>query len=72
MALKRISFLEASSVMKRKYFTVAVAAFALSTAACAAELECGLGVDGSVGAYKVVKAGGLDDGVAVGKSLCYM
>ena len=58
--------------MKRKYLSVAVAAFALSAAACAEDAKSGLGVGDSVGAYKVVKAAGLDDGVEVGKSLCYM
>jgi hypothetical protein len=58
--------------MKRRYLSVAVAAFALTTAACAEDVKCGLGVGDSVGAYKVVKAGGLDDGIEVGKSLCYM
>ncbi len=32
----------------------------------------GLKVGDGVGAFKVVKAGGIDDGVEVGKNLCYM
>ena len=32
----------------------------------------GLKVGDGTGAFKVVKAGGIDDGVEVGKTLCYM
>ncbi len=69
--MNQISFLEVR-IVKGRYLSVAVAAIALSTAVCAEDLKCGLDVGGSVGAYKVVKAAGLDDGVKVGKSLCYM
>ena len=42
-------------------------------AACAGEESGrGLKVGDGVGAFKVVKAGGIDDGVEVGKNLCYM
>ena len=58
--------------MKHRFLAVTAVAFALSTAACANEPACELGAGDSVGAYKVVKAGGLDDGVKVGKPLCYM
>jgi hypothetical protein len=58
--------------MKSKSLSAAAALFALAAAACAAEPSCDLGVGDSVGAYKVVKAGGGDDGVEVGKTLCYM
>jgi hypothetical protein len=51
---------------------VAVAVVTLSTSAWAGDPSCDLNVGGSVGAYKVVKVGGLDDGVEAGKSLCYM
>ena len=37
----------------------------------AAELESGLAVGDSVSAFQVVKQGGVDDGVEVGKKLCY-
>lgn len=37
----------------------------------AAELTSGLPVGSSVGAYTGTKAGGIDDGVDFGKSLCY-
>ena len=36
------------------------------------EPGCGLKVGDGAGAFKVVKAGGIDDGVEVGKNLCYM
>ena len=42
-----------------------------AAAACAADLTSGIAVDGSVPAYKATKCGGADDGVEVGKSLCY-
>ena len=51
---------------------VAVAVVALSTAAWADDPTCDLKVGGSVGAYAVIKAGGIDDGVEAGKKLCYM
>lgn len=38
----------------------------------AAELQCDIKSGDSVGAYTVVKCGGIDDGVAVGKKLCYL
>ncbi len=50
-------------------------ALALTTAvvACAAEPPaCKLKIDDDVGAFKVTKSGGVDDGVEVGKSLCYL
>jgi len=58
--------------MKFVFPMVAVAVVALSTAACAGDPSCDLKVGDSVGAYKVVKVGGLDDGVDAGKALCYM
>ena len=39
--------------------------------ASAAELESGVPVGEKITSYKGVKCGGVDDGVAVGKSLCY-
>lgn len=58
--------------MKSHFLAVSAVAFALTTAACAEEPACKLKVGDGVGAYKVVKAGGIDDGVEVGKTLCYM
>ena len=37
----------------------------------AAEFESGIGVDGKVGVYRTTKVAGCEDGVDVGKSLCY-
>lgn len=37
----------------------------------AAEVESGIEVDGKIGAYRTTKVGGCEDGVKVGKSLCY-
>ncbi|MEX0611152.1 MAG: hypothetical protein WD229_03435 [Pirellulales bacterium] len=48
------------------------ALFAGVTAASAGELKSGLQAGDSVGAFDVVKiAGAADDGVQVGKQLCY-
>ncbi len=52
--------------------TVMLLAVAGASAAWAAEeLKSGIAVDGSVPAYACTKCGGADDGVEVGKSLCY-
>jgi hypothetical protein len=45
--------------------------FAGTAAARAAELTSGIEVDGSVPAYTSTKCGGADDGVELGKALCY-
>lgn len=37
----------------------------------AAELQSGIAVGESVGPYSSTKCGGIDDGVEVGKALCY-
>ena len=37
----------------------------------AADLTSGIAVDGKIGAYSSTKCGGADDGVEIGKSLCY-
>ena len=52
---------------------LSVAAFVVVTIACsrAEEVRSGIGVGGRVGTYKATKCGGADDGVPVGKSLCY-
>ena len=49
----------------------AMLVFAGAHAARAAEITSGIAVDGKVGAYSSTKCGGADDGVEVGKSLCY-
>ena len=53
------------------------AAVALATiaASCTAEEKtpgCDLKIGDGVGAFQVVKAGGVDDGVEVGKGLCHL
>ncbi len=53
----------------------AVVTLAMLAASCAAEEKasrCKLKVGDGVGAFQVVKAGGVDDGVEAGKALCYM
>ena len=35
------------------------------------ELQSGIDVDGKIGAYRTTKVAGCEDGVKVGKSLCY-
>jgi len=47
------------------------AALLSASAARAGEIESGLEVGQSVGAFDVVKYGGADDGIAVGQQLCY-
>lgn len=42
-----------------------------ASAASAVELKSGIPVDGRVPKYKATKCGGGDDGVELGKSLCY-
>ena len=50
----------------------AVAALTLMSAGLqAAEVESGVPVGGRIGTYSTTKCGGIVDGVAVGKSLCY-
>ncbi len=55
--------------------TAAVGAAMLMVAggscARAADLTSGVPVDGKISAYSCTKCGGADDGVEVGKSLCY-
>jgi hypothetical protein len=55
--------------------TTAVGAAMLMVAgaglARAADLTSGVPVDGKIGAYSSTKCGGADDGVEIGKSLCY-
>ena len=51
---------------------VALAMFASACAAKEKEPGCVLKIGDGVGAFQVVKAGGVDDGVEVGKGLCYL
>lgn len=58
--------------MRMRSMSLAVAALlAAATAATAAELSSGVEVGGKIGAYSCTKTGGAEDGVEVGKSLCY-
>lgn len=50
---------------------VGVLACAAASPVPAAELQSGIAVGESVGAYSTTKCGGIDDGVEVGKALCY-
>lgn len=54
---------------------LAAAGFVLCVAASgcldAAEATSGIPVGERVGTYSSTKCGGIDDGIAVGKSLCY-
>jgi hypothetical protein len=53
------------------------AALILGLSACAPAVESGpapdsgVAVGGKIGTYKATKAGGVDDGVEAGKSLCF-
>jgi len=49
----------------------AVLVLAGAGALCAADLQSGIPVGGSMGKYMATKCGGGDDGVELGKSLCY-
>ncbi len=59
----------------RFFGAVTAIALAVVLVACAQvpadEPASGVGVGGSVGSYSGVKCGGIDDGVASGRSLCY-
>lgn len=59
----------------RFFCAVSATALAVVLVACtqvpANEAASGIGAGGSVGSYSGVKAGGIDDGVAAGRSLCY-
>ena len=48
-----------------------VLAIGLISTASAEELTSGVEVGGKITSYKCTKTAGIDDGVAVGKSLCY-
>ena len=48
-----------------------VVAILAAGVANAADVESGVEVGGRIGTYSTTKAGGVDDGVKVGKSLCY-
>jgi len=50
----------------------ALAVVAMSCSAKHEERDDGLKVGDGLGTFQVVKAGGIDDGVQAGKSLCYM
>jgi len=59
--------------MKTLMSVSAALAMALVATSCAdAEPGLGLSVGDGVGAFQVVKAGGAEDGVEVGKTLCYI
>ncbi len=51
---------------------VALAWVAVSCVAEETKPGCDLKVGDGVGAFQVVKAGGVDDGVKVGQGLCYL
>jgi hypothetical protein len=59
----------------RKLVSFGAAALMLATAACApapaADTDSGIEVGKRVGSYSATKCGGIEDGVDVGKSLCY-
>jgi hypothetical protein len=58
--------------MKMKVMTWMIAAACVAaTSVQAADLKSGLQVGDAVGAFYVEKVGGAEDGVAVGKKLCY-
>jgi hypothetical protein len=52
-------------------FGAAALLLTMAAASAAAELISGIEVGGKIGPYSTTKCGGIDDGVEVGKSLCY-
>lgn len=61
--------------MKTLMLPGAVLTLAMVATSCTAEEKtpgCDLKVGDGVGAFRVVKAGGVDDGVEVGQGLCYL
>jgi hypothetical protein len=50
---------------------VVVMVLAAASAVGARELKSGIPVDGRMPKYKAIKCGGGDDGVELGKPLCY-
>ena len=59
--------------MRIRYQLAVAAALvgAAATAISAAELSSGIPVGEKVGTYSSTKCAGIDDGIAVGKSLCF-
>jgi len=51
--------------------TAVLAATLVTAIAHAGEVQSGIPVGGSIGAYSTTKCGGAEDGVAVGANLCY-
>jgi len=63
--------------MKTLMLPGAILTLVMFTTSCMAEKKtpgpgCDLKVGDGVGAFPVVKAGGVDDGVEVGQGLCYL
>jgi hypothetical protein len=59
--------------MRIRYQLAAAVAFvgAAATVISAADLSSGIPVGDRVGTYSSTKCAGIDDGIAVGKSLCF-
>jgi hypothetical protein len=58
-------------MIKRSTWGAALLVTFFVCAAGAAELESGTPVGEKITSYRCVKVGGVDDGVKVGKELCY-
>jgi hypothetical protein len=58
-------------VRKTLHLLAVAAVMAAATPLIAADVESGIPVGGSIGTYSTTKCGGIEDGVAVGCSLCY-
>ena len=56
-------------------FSVVAAALACGTlwvsSGCAEDVTSGVQVGERIGSYKSTKCGGVDDGITVGKTMCY-
>jgi hypothetical protein len=55
----------------RNVSSFGAAALVLAVAACSLAADSGIEVGGKIGTYKATKCGGVDDGIAAGKSLCF-
>ena len=47
------------------------AALVLAMSSCSPAADSGIDVGGRIGTYKATKCGGVDDGIDVGRSLCF-
>ena len=64
-------FTRKGEMMRKSHGLGLLVVMLLTTSVAAGEIESGIEVDGKIGKYRCTKTAGADDGVKVGKSLCY-